>query len=265
MRSTQQLLSYRDMVRELALTDLKLKYQGSLLGYAWTLLRPLLLFAILYVVFTRVISVGDAVPHYAAQLLLAIVLWSYFAESTAVGMVSIIDRGEVIRRASFPRIAIPIGASIASAVALLLNVIVLVGFVALSGVPMRPQLPLLAPILVELYLFSVGTSLWLAALFVRFRDLRHIWDLALQVLFYASPVIYPLSLVPAGIAWLPALNPLAQIITDARKAMIEPSSVSSVDILPFPFALVPYLVPVLIVIGGYLYFESAASRFAEEL
>jgi ABC-2 type transport system permease protein len=255
----------RTLVRELAITDFKLKYQGLALGYIWSLAKPLMLFAVLYFVFTRLIKLGGAVPHYAIYLLLGVVLWSYFLESTLVAMVSVVDRGDLIRKVYFPRLVIPIATSISSLITLGLNLLVVFVFIAVTGVGFRATLPLFVLLLIELYVLSLGCSLLLAALYVRFRDIRPIWEVGLQLLFYASPIIYPLTLVPTRFAGIMALSPIAQIIEDARKILITPQAPSTVDYVQFPLALLPYLIPPIVLVAGYLYFESAAAKFAEEL
>ena len=256
---------FRNLVRELAITDFKLKYQGLALGYIWSLAKPLMLFAVLYFVFTRLIRLGDAVPNYALYLLLGVVLWSYFLESTLVAMVSIVDRGDLIRKVYFPRIVIPIATSISSLITLGLNLLVVFVFIAVTGVGFRPTLPLFALLLIELYVLSLGCSLLLAALYVRFRDLRPIWEVGLQLLFYASPIIYPLTIVPKRFAGLMAMSPIAQIVEDSRKVLITPQALSTVDYVQWPLALFPYLIAPAVLVLGYWYFNSTAAKFAEEL
>jgi ABC-2 type transport system permease protein len=261
----RRLLEFRHMIGQMAITDFKLKYQGSVLGYLWSLAKPMAVFTILYLVFTVFIKIGGNVPHYALYLLLGIVLWSYFADSTGVAMVSIVERGELIRKVYFPRIVIPVATSVTSLLTLLLNLIVIAIFIAFSGIALAPSALLFFVLLLELYVLALGCSLLLAALFVRFRDFRHIWELGLQVMFYATPIIYPLSFVPHRIGKVLALNPMAQIVEDARKAvLLSPTSTSS-DVLGWPLAIVPYILPPLLLVIGYRYFESAAAKFAEEL
>jgi ABC-2 type transport system permease protein len=259
------LLQSRYLIRELAFTAFKLKYQGSVLGYAWSVAKPLFLFAVLYVVFTRFIRIGGGIPHYGLYLLLGIVLWSYFADSTSVAMNSIVERGDLIRKVYFPRIVIPVASSITSLLTLLLNLLVIFVFIVASGVGFRTSALLFVPLLLELYVVSLGCSLLLAALFVKFRDFSHIWELGLQMLFYASPIIYPLSLIPVKLRPLLALNPIGQIVEDSRRALITPGTLNSGEILHWPFLLIPYLAPLLLLVVGYWYFESAAAQFAEEL
>lgn len=262
---TTSLHRTRTLIRELAITDFKLKYQGLALGYIWSLAKPLMLFTVLYFVFTRLIRLGDAVPHYALYLLLGVVLWSYFFESTSVAMVSVVDRRELIRKVYFPRIVIPIATSISSLITLGLNLLVVFVFIAVTGVGFRITVPLFVLLLLELYVLSLGFSLLLAALYVKFRDLRPIWEVGLQLLFYASPIIYPLTLVPKRFAAVIALSPVAQIIEDSRKLLITPQALSTVDYVQWPLALLPYLIPPAVLVLGYWYFKSTAAQFAEEL
>jgi ABC-2 type transport system permease protein len=253
------------MVRELAITEFKLKYQGSILGYVWSIVKPLLMFAVLYVVFTHVIRIGAGVPHYAQQLLLGIVLWTFFTDSTIVATSSIVDRGDLLRKVYFPRIVVPISTSISALITLVLNFVVVLAFIVAAGIPLRPSGLLLVPLLLEFYVLSLGCSLLLAALYVRFRDFKHIWEVLTQALFYASPIIYPLSVLPPVLAPLFALSPIAQIVQDARWALISPAAVTSGEVLHWPLLLVPYLIPLIVFVVGYRYFVSAAASFAEEL
>jgi ABC-2 type transport system permease protein len=263
--SFRTLRGYRDMVRELAVTEFKLKYQGSVLGYLWSIAKPLLLFAVIYFVFTRFIKLGGSIPHYGLYLLVGIVLWTYFTDSTLVAMASIVERGDLIRKVYFPRIVIPISTSISALLTLLLNLVVVAGFIVAARIPFRPSAVLFLALLLEFYVLSLGCSLLLAALFVKFRDFRHIWEVLLQALFYASPIIYPLSILHGQVAVLVALSPIAQIVDDARKVLVAPDAVSSADVLSWPLLLVPYLVPFVLLALGFRYFESAAAGFAEEL
>ncbi|MBO0730770.1 MAG: ABC transporter permease [Acidimicrobiaceae bacterium] len=253
------------MIRELAITEFKLKYQGSVLGYVWSIVKPLLMFAVLYVVFTHIVKLGGSIPHYAQQLLLGIVLWTFFTDSTMIAISSIVDRGELLRKVHFPRIVIPVSTSISALITLVLNFVVVLAFIVAGGVSLRPSGLILIPLLIEFYILALGSSLLLAALYVRFRDFKHIWEVLVQALFYATPILYPLSLLPAGLATLFALSPIAQIVEDARWALITPAAETSGQVLHWPFLVVPYLFPLVVFLIGYRYFESAAASFAEEV
>src|SRR6202022_1286493 len=151
--------SYTNLLRELAITEYKVKYQGSLLsGYVWSFAKPLLLFGVLYFVFTRFVKLGAGVPDYALQLLLGIVLWSYFNDATVRGMSSIVDRGDLIRKVYFPRAIIVIAASLSSLITLALNLVVVVAFFFISGVGFHITVPLFVLLIVELYALTLGCS-----------------------------------------------------------------------------------------------------------
>jgi len=259
-------MPYKDLVRELAVTDFKLKYQGSVLGYLWSFAKPLMLFAVLYVVFTKFVKFGGApVDHYSLYLLLGVVLWTYFTDSTNAAMGSIVDRGDLIRKVYFPRMVIVVAASLSSLITLLLNLTVVFIFMLVAQIPFHLSMPLFALLVAELYALSLGCSLLLAALYVKFRDFRHIWEVGLQIMFYSSPIIYPLSLVPKGIVPLLTLSPVTQIIQDARWLLITPKTVTAADTLHLPWLLVPYLFPLVILGIGYTYFDRTAAAFAEEI
>jgi ABC-2 type transport system permease protein len=256
---------YRDLIRELAITDFKLKYQGSVLGYLWSFAKPLMLFAVLYVVFTKFVRIGAGVQNYPLYLLLGIVLWSYFTDSTMTAMSSIVDRADLIRKVYFPRIVIVVAASISSLITLALNLLVIVVFMLIARVPFNFGDPLFVLLLLEFYILSVGCSLLLAALYVKFRDFRHIWEVALQILFYASAIIFPLSVVPSKYIPYLLINPIAQIIQDARYLLITKQALIPAQVLHFPWVLLPYLIPLVIFVLGYTYFNRTAARFAEEI
>ena len=168
-----------ELIRELAITDFKLKYQGSVMSYLWSLLKPLASFFILYLVFVMILNTGmDPV-----FLLLGIVLWSYFSDFTSSGLASIVDRGDLIRKIYFPRAIIVIASSLSAFITLLLNLVVVIVFMALTRTMPSVEAPLLLLLLVELYVFALGVSFILSALYVRFRDISHIWEVALQLLF----------------------------------------------------------------------------------
>ena len=258
--------AYTNLLRELAITDYKVKYQGSFLsGYLWSIAKPLMLFGVLYFVFTRFVRFGTALPDYAVDLLLGIVLWTYFADATTRAMASIVERGDLIRKVYFPRQIIVVATSISSLITLAFNLVVVAAFIVFSGVGFRPTAPLFVVLVIELYALTLGCSFLLSAIYVQLRDSRQLWEIALQLAFYASPIIYPLTFIPARWQQLLSLNPIAQIIEDSRKMVMDPSALSPIDIIHSPLVVVPYAIPVVVLLVGYLYFENQASRFAEEI
>lgn len=257
--------NYFSLIRELAITDFKLKYQGSIFGYLWSLMKPLAIFGVLYLVFTVFVRIPSKIPHFPVYLLLGIVLWNYFAESTTAGMRSIVEKGDLIRKVYFPRIVIVIANSLSALITLLLNLIVIAAFMGIAHI--APTLGSFGFILVivELYLFSLGVSLFLAALYVRFRDFAYIWDVLLQLGFYASGVIYDVSIIPHKYIKLLALNPITQILQDGRYELVSNQSLTTFGVVHSWLHFIPYLIPLALAISGYFYFEKWANRFAEDI
>lgn len=258
--------SNRSLIRELVASDFKLRYQGSILGYLWSLLRPLMLFGVLYVVFTKVIRIGDGVPYYPAYLLLGLVLWAFFTEATLAGMNAITGRGDLIRKVSIPKHIIVLSTNLSALVNFGLNMIVVVIFMMLSDVPFRWTLLLVPLLIVELLILTLALSYLLSALFVKFRDISHIWDVVLQVLFYAVPILYPLTFPPQKIAEIISVNPLTQIFQDIRVLAITPQSRTTADVFGSQWGrFVPIIIIALVVVIAAWYFRRSSKRFAEEL
>jgi ABC-2 type transport system permease protein len=251
----------------LAVTDFKLRFFGSVLGYFWQLMRPLLLFGVLYLVFTQFVKVGEAVAFYPVVLLCNIVLFTFFAEGTgAVG--ALVDRENLVRKIQFPRAAIPAAVVLTAAFNLMLNALVVLCFALASGVEPRWSW-LEAPLLIgALAVLVAGLAMLLSALYVRYRDVRPIWDVALQLLFYGTPVIYAVETidVPARLRELIMLNPLAAIFQQMRHAVIDPGAPSAAAAAGGELRL---LLPAAVVLGafaiGWRVFDRSAPRIAEEL
>lgn len=256
------------LLRELVKTEFKLRYQNSVLGYAWSLLKPLGLFGVLYIVFTKIFRFGDAIPHFPVYLLLGIILWTFFLEATAGALMSIVARGDLIRKISFPKYIIVISGTISALINLLLSLSVVLIFAIFNGVDFGPQ-ALLAPFLVlELYLFALGVGLILSALYVNFRDLSHIWDVVMQAAFYAVPIIYPLQFVIDAseiAAKIVMLNPIAQIVQDLRFSLVTESAKRTSDVVQLPSSLAPYLIVLVTVTVGAVYFRKKSNFFAEQI
>lgn len=253
------------LVRQLVITDFKLRYQGSVLGYLWSLGRPLMLFGILYIVFAHFFKFGDGIPNYPTYLLLGLVLWTYFVEATSLGLGAIVGRGDLIRKVSIPKYTIVLGSSISALVNLTLNLVVVFIFVIATGVDIRFDILMLPVWLLLLFIFATSISYILGALYVKFRDLSHIWEVVLQVMFYATPIIYPLVMVPEQFRnWL-MINPLAYIIQEARYSVISDQTVRTGDVVTSWVALVPLVIIAAVAVFAVWFFHKKAPYFAEDL
>lgn len=253
-----------NLTRELAVTSFKLKYTGSTLGYAWSLLKPLLVFGMTYAVFVKVLHTGAADSSFPVELLLGIVLWTFFADATGSAIGAIVAGGHMIRKAYFPRWIVVVSSTLSATMTLAVNL----ALVVVIGIPLGwfhiGLQTLLVPLLfIELYMLVLGIGLLLSALFVFYRDLGHVWEISLQLLFYASAIVFPLTLVTAHVGFA-AANPMAQIIEDMRRALITPVIPWSASILG-AWEVVPCLVVTLVLAGGYLVFHRLTPRFAEAL
>ncbi|MBO7131840.1 ABC transporter permease [Candidatus Saccharibacteria bacterium] len=259
----------RVLLKELTKTDFKLRYQGSVLGYLWALLRPLMMFAILYVVFAKLLRFGSDIPHYPVYLLTGTTLWSFFTECTGQGIQAIVSRGELIRKICFPKYIVVVSATLTAVINLLINLVVIIIFALINGV--TPSWSWLAvPIVIfELYTLSLGISFLLGAINVKYRDITSIWDVCIQALFYAIPIIYPITMVAASstlAAKIILLNPIAQCIQDARYLLITNETVTSWSFITNPFLkIIPIILVIIILVWGSWYFRKKSKKFAEEI
>ncbi len=259
------------LLKELVKTEFKLRYQGSALGYAWSLLKPLGLFSILYVVFVKFLNVGEAVPHFPVYLLLGIVLWTFFTEATFGALSSIVARGDVIRKIKFPKYIIVISGTVSALINLMFNLIVVLFFAAITDVDITSRV-LYSPLyLFELYALALGVGLFLAAIYVKLRDISHIWEVLMQGAFYATPILYPINIIidkfqdKAWISQVILLNPVAQIIQDLRYSLVTPETKRAVDIVSSPYNMIPVLIVMLMVALGAIYFRKESNYFAEKI
>lgn len=259
----------RILLRELVITDFKLRYQGSVLGYVWSLLKPLMLFAILYVVFINFMRFGQGQDHFAVQLLLGIVLWSFFTEATGQGMQAIVQRGDLIRKINFPKYIVVISGTISALINLLLNLVVVLIFIVLNGVDIRWSILFLPLNILELYVFALAIAFALAALYIKFRDIGHIWEVLIQGLFYATPIIYPLSMITQyseSAVKILLLSPITQIIQDARYNAISHSVPTTWSYIDNQFiACTPLVIVAVAVVFATYYFKKNQKYFAENV
>jgi ABC-2 type transport system permease protein len=257
------------LLKELVITDFKIRYQGSVLGYLWTVLRPLFIFIILYIVFVYFLRIGSNIPYWPVQLLLGIVLWNFFTEVTNGGITSIVDRGDVIRKINFPKYIIILSSTISALINLGINMLIILVFMFFAGVSLRWGM-LVAPIyIVELFIFALGLTFLLSSIYVKLRDVNYIWEIIMQGLFYASVVIYPISLVIEKgtiFAQILLLNPVAQIIQDTRYFLISDQVIVLKSLTTeIYWYIIPFIVVTLTALVGSIIFKKQSSTFAENV
>ena len=261
------------LTKALAVTEFKLRFFGSVLGYLWQLMRPLLLFGILYVVFAVILDVGGNSPFYAEGLLLGLVMFTFFSEATGGSVTSLLDRENLVRKIEFPRLAVPLAVVLTAAFNLVLNLVPVFIFLIADGAPVRLswlELPLL---LLGLAFFATGLGMLLSASYVRYRDVRPIWEVVSQLLFYGSPIFYTIEKVihSSGqdgplLARLMLINPFAAVVEQARHAIIVSGNPNTYAAMGHgPLILAPIAVALATFAWGYRVFSREAPRVAERL
>ena len=264
------------ILRELVKTDFLLRYQGSFLGIAWSVLKPLMLFCVMYVVFVKFLRFSDGTETFPLVLLLGISLWNFFTEATTLGLCSMTTRGDLLRKINFPKYIIVISATINALICLAINLGVVVVACILSGVQFTANVLWLPLNLLQLYALALAVALLLSTLNVYFRDAQHIWEVFLQGLFYATPIIYPLSMVGNKLASvapgvgllvekLMLLNPAAQVIQDIRHNLIAPLTTDTIWTLSdnLLFQLIPVVLTFVLLGLGIHVFKKYSPKFAE--
>jgi ABC-2 type transport system permease protein len=257
---------FAELLLLISVTEFKKTYFGTVLGYVWSLLRPLLLFAVLLFVFTQIIRLGSGVPHYPVLLLMNVVLFGFFSEATGIAVMSVVSQESVVRKTQFPRLVIPLSVVVTALFNLAVNLVVVLIFIVAFGI--TPQWTwLLFPLaIVVLFVFTTAVSMLLASLYVRFRDTAIIWSVIAQALFYATPVIYPIEVVPDRFRDLIMLNPLTPLFEQVRKWVIDPAAPGAVSAAGGWTHLLPAIA---IFLGacalGVWYFNREAPRIAEQL
>ena len=257
---------FGELLYLVSVTEFKKTYFGTVLGYLWSLLRPLLLFAVLLFVFTKIVRLGSDVPHYPVLLLLNVVLFGSFSEATTVAVMSVVNEEAVVRKTQFPRLVIPLSVVMTALFNLGVNLIVVLIFIVAFGVSPQWTWLLFPLVLAALFTFTTAMATLLSSLYVRFRDTAIIWSVVASALFYATPVIYPIESVPDTYRNLIMLNPLSVIFEQARKWVIDSSAPSAADAAGGWTHLLPALAIFLAacVLGAW-YFNREAPRIAEEL
>ena len=259
----------RVLLKELSKTDFKLRYQGSVLGYLWAVLRPMLLFLILYVVFSKILRFGADIPHYPVYLLAGTIFWSFFTECTNMGIQAIVMRGDLIRKLSFPKWIITISTTSTAVINLLINICVLIIFALINGVTPTWTWLLVPVFVIELYALALGIAFLLGSINVKYRDIASIWEVLIQALFYCAPIIYPVTMVAqhsAVAARIVLLNPIAQVIQDVRYSLITNTTITTWNYEgPWWLKVIPVVIVVVVAIAGALYFHKKCKYFAEEV
>lgn len=215
--------NYRELIWVLAKTDFKLRYHGSVLGYVWALLKPLLTFAVLNFVFSSVFNPrGTGESTYSLQLLVSLMMFYFFAEGTSAGMGSLLNKAQLVTKIYVPRWTIILASTLNATLIFLMNLLVIAFFFAIKGfLPSIPAVLMFLLFSIFIYILILSFALITAPLYVKFRDLSMIWEVLLMIILYASPIIYPLATLPANYHSLILLNPMAFIVHFTKESLIN--------------------------------------------
>jgi ABC-2 type transport system permease protein len=258
-----------DLLKLISVTEFKRVYFGTVLGYLWSLIRPLMLFGVLLLVFTQVFRVGsNKVEHYPVFLLMGIVLYTFFSESTSNAVTSVVSQEGVVRKTQFPRAVIPLATTVTAVFNLLLNLIIVLVFVLAFGVSPAWTWLLFPLAIAVLFVGAAGMSMALSALYVRYRDTAIIWVVLAQVLLYLTPILYPVnSFGEESKEHLLMWNPLSVIFEQVRVWVLhEPAAPTAVQAAGGWLGLIPAAIIFFGVVGfGAWYFNREAPRIAEAL
>lgn len=260
-RPLAELYAYRELVQNFTVRELKLKYKGSFLGIAWSLLNPLLMMAIYTVVFTHVLRFGNAVPNYWAIVLTGIVFWTFFSTSLTSAAGSFVRNGHLITKVYFPLEALPMSMVLAQFVNFLITLVILLLAAAIKGVPLGVPLVLLPVLVIAVLALALGSAALVASVTVFFRDIEHLVTIGLTALFYLTPIIYPLDprVVPAQYLRYLKINPLAWYVDDLHSVIVRGT-------WPDPKLLALALVfSAVVLVAGYAVFLKARPRLPEEV
>ncbi len=249
------------IVHVLARAEFKLKYAGSMLGYLWSLAKPMAYFTVLWVVFGSLFKEG--IDHYPLYLLIGIVLNTFLVDAVSLTLPSLVSSGPTIRRISFAPVVIPLSTSLAAAMTFLVNCVVVGVFLAVGGIAPRPEWVLVPLLLAEMYVFVFALGLLASTLFVRFRDVGQIWEVTAMLLFFSAPIMYPISQLPEWAQRVVSLNPFVQVMQDLRTVLLGGSATADGAAPLADGQLVPVLIALALLGVAVAVYRRERLHFAE--
>ena len=263
----------RVLLAELVKTDFKLRYQGSVLGILWSVLKPLMIFVVMYFVFVKFLRITDpSIPNYAITLLLGLSLWAFFTEAVTLGMTSIVARGDLMRKINFPKYIVILSSMVSALISLSINLLVVLAFAIFAGVKYHLTVLWLPFNIILLFAVAFGLALILSTLYVKFRDVSHIWEVFMQILVYSMPIMYPISMVSkvsifgVSVAKLMMLNPIALAIQDIRHNLIALETPTFWTLFQnYWIAMIPISLAIFLVVFGLWYFNKNSKKFVKHV
>ena len=258
---------FGELLYLISVNEFKKAYFGTALGYVWSVLRPLLLFAVLLFVFTKILRVGSGVANYPVMLLLNIVLFGFFQEATMQAVTSVVAQEGIVRKTQFPRLVIPMAPVMTGLFNLCVNMVAVLVFMLAYGVDPRWSWFAFPLLVVALFALTASVSMMLSCLYVRYRDVAIIWGVMATALFYGTPVLYPIDIVSSqAYRDILALNPLTPIFVEVRKVMIDPAAPGAAEAVGgYSHLIAPAVIAVTLIVVSVWFFNREAPRVAEQL
>lgn len=257
---------FRDLLRLLSIHEFRSQYANTVLGFMWTIIRPLVYFGVIFLILREVLRFGAGIQDYGIILVLNLILFTYFQEAATRAVRSVSQREPMVRKMQFPRVIIPLSVSLTAALSMVVNLVAVFPLLLLFGLEPKATWMLFPLLVLALVAFTTGTSMLLSALFVRSRDTAQAWSLISRLMFYTSPVLFPIDVVPESFRQLVAASPVAPILELTRVWVVDPSAPGPVEAAgPWFGLVVPLTLFAAVCIGGLWLFERDAPRFAEEL
>lgn len=250
------ILEYRELIKDLVISDLKLKYANSVLGFAWSLLNPLLMMMVLYVIFNNFYNMGQS---YVLYILTGLIVWRFFSMGTSIALGSIVSKPSLVTKIYIPREILPLSSALSSLISSLLESCVLVPLLVIFGVGISFTILLFPVVYALFFLIIYGIALILSSMFVYFRDLNQIWDVFMQIGFFATPIMYPLTMIPSKYQFIYMLNPVTRLTVMYRDIFFYGTIPKLTD-----FAIVLAFGLALVIVGSAI-FKKLSRRFAEEV
>jgi ABC-2 type transport system permease protein len=250
----------------MARTAFKIGYFGSILGPLWSVVRPLMLFGVLYLVFTKIVKFGSGIENYPVLLLMNMVMFNFFAEATSTSVSSLVTNEALVRKMQFPRAAIPLSTVLTACLNMLVNLVVVFVFVLAYGVHPGWSWLLLPLTVLPLMALAAGAGMLLSALYVRYRDIAPIWSVASTMLFYGTPVLWVVDVAPQSVQKYLLCNPIAWMLEQNRHWIVDPSAPTPWHVVGgLPWALVPFAIFLGVIALGAWVFSREAPWIAERL
>lgn len=257
MRKIQKNNNYWDIFIELVRTDFIMRYHNSVLGFIWVILKPLLTFLIIFLVFSRIFKSND--PYYHLNLLLGILIYSFFAESTLQGIKALFEKSTIILKVNFPKVITIFASTTNSLISLIFGFLVFISFWFIEFSPNSLiYIPYFFFLICTLTVLIIGISFFLSIVYIKLRDLYSIWEVLLQLLFYSTPIIYPLTIIPDSIQKIAMLNPLAIVVVQSQKTLINGQAPD------FSYLIYLIILSLAIFASGFLFFNKFIHKIAED-